>query len=56
MKKILSVLLVAIFLIGALPAMEVEAALPAYESAIQVQNLDTVAVANISIHVGKGFF
>jgi len=49
MKKILSVLLVAIFLIGALPAMEVEAALPAYESAIQVQNLDTVAVANISI-------
>jgi len=49
MKKILSVLLLVVFLIGALPAMEVEAALPAYESAIQVQNLDTVAVANISI-------
>ena len=49
MKKVLSVLLLVVFLIGALPAMEVKAALPAYESAIQVQNLDTVAVANISI-------
>ena len=49
MKKVLSILLLVVFLIGALPAMEVEAALPAYESAIQVQNLDTVAVANISI-------
>jgi len=49
MKKVLSVLLLVVFLIGALPAMDVKAALPAYESAIQVQNLDTVAVANISI-------
>jgi len=49
MKKVLSILLLVVFLIGALPAMEVEAALPAYESAIQVQNLDTVAAANISI-------
>jgi hypothetical protein len=49
MKKVLSVLLLVVFLIGALPAMDVEAALPAYESAIQVQNLDTVAVANITI-------
>lgn len=49
MKKVLSVLLLVVLLIGVLPAMEVKAALPAYESAIQVQNLDTVAVANISI-------
>ena len=31
MKKVLSVLLLVVFLIGALPAMDVEAALPAYE-------------------------
>jgi len=51
MKKTLSVLLFIVILLGAFaPMKEVKAvALPAYESAIQVQNLDTVAVANISI-------
>ncbi|MFA7408221.1 MAG: hypothetical protein WCY93_10450 [Anaerolineaceae bacterium] len=51
MKKILSILLLVVFLLGAFtPMKEVKAAaLPAYESAIQVQNLDAVEVATISI-------
>lgn len=50
MKKPLSILLLVVFLFGAfVPTAEVQAALPAYESAIQVQNLDAAAVANIQI-------
>jgi len=52
MKKSLSLLMLVVFLLGAVatsPKAVYAAALPAYESAIQVQNLDTVAVANISI-------
>lgn len=52
MKKSLSILMLVVFLLGAVaisPKAVYAAALPAYESAIQVQNLDAVAVANISI-------
>jgi hypothetical protein len=51
MKKFLPILLLVIFLFGSVaPVTEVKAAtLPAYESSIQVQNLDPLAVANISI-------
>jgi hypothetical protein len=51
MKKFLPILLLVVFLFGSVaPVTEVKAAtLPAYESSIQVQNLDPLAVANISI-------
>ncbi len=52
MKKSLYLLMLVVFLLGTVvvsPKAVYAAALPAYESAIQVQNLDTVAVANISI-------
>ena len=52
MKKSLYLLMLVVFLLGSIvvsPKAVYAAALPAYESAIQVQNLDTVAVANISI-------
>lgn len=52
MKKSLSILMLVVFLLGAVaasPKAVYAAALPAYESAIQIQNLDQVAVANISI-------
>lgn len=51
MKKFLPMLLLVVFLFGSVaPVTEVKAAiLPAYESSIQVQNLDPLAVANISI-------
>lgn len=53
MKKSLSLLLLVVFLIGSLAAAPVKtvyaAALPAYESSIQIQNLDSVSVANIQI-------
>jgi len=53
MKKSLSIFLLVVVLVGTLavsPTKQVYAAtIPAYESAIQIQNLDAVAVANISI-------
>lgn len=52
MKKSLSLLMLVVFLLGAVavsPKAVYAAALPAYESAIQVQNLDSASVASISI-------
>lgn len=52
MKKSLSILMLVVFLLGAVvvsPKTVHAATIPAYESSIQVQNLDTVAVAQISI-------
>lgn len=52
MKKSLSILMLVVFLLGAVaasPKAVHAATIPAYESSIQIQNLDEVAVANISI-------
>ena len=52
MKKSLSLLMLVVFLLGVVATSTkavYAAALPAYESSIQIQNLDAVAVANISI-------
>ena len=52
MKKSLSLLMLVVFLLGAVavsPKAVYAAALPAYESAIQVQNLDSASAASISI-------
>lgn len=52
MKKSLSLLMLVVFLLGAVavsPKAVYAIALPAYESAIQVQNLDSASVASISI-------
>ncbi len=51
MKKIFSILLLVVFLLGSLGHItEVKAAtIPAYESSIQIQNLDPLEVAHISI-------
>ena len=52
MKKSLSILMLVVFLLGAVaasPKAVYAATIPAYESSIQIQNLDEVAVANISI-------
>lgn len=52
MKKSLSILMLVVFLVGAVaasPKAVYAATIPAYESSIQIQNLDEVAVANISI-------
>jgi len=52
MKKSLSLLMLVVFLLGgvaASPKAVHAATIPAYESSIQIQNLDEVAVANISI-------